>query len=330
MRPQFRTLLVTVLVSLAVPAAAVAGSDPFSGTWTSIDLDGSNQRIAITLGAGGVWTWDYVDDRATSCGGAPASGTGSATVSGTTLAGNLTAVCDPGSPLGTFPTRFTFDSGTGKLTDGAGVVWTRVATASLTVATASARVSWRESKPAGSVSVSGTVSGPAALTVVLLRPSSGKVVAQTTVSVTSAGPFAASVRLPRSVLPGVLVVRVTGVSSGADLPQAEHSVSVGAPPEGVVARAYASTKRGGPPVLSVSGEVKELWARFQFAARPKGKSVTVYWVTPSGQVVGSAVKPYSPRIDSFVGSAASLQNGVWRAVLKVGGKVVKRVAVRVK
>jgi len=329
MRLLLRMLLAAVLVSLAAAAAVAAGSDPFSGTWTSTDLDGSNQRITITAAGSGVWQWDFYDDRATSCGGAPAKGSGSGTVSGNTLAGSTTISCDPGPTLGTFGTRFTLDPGTGKLTDGFGVIWSRVQTLTLEVADAAVRVTWRESRATGTVT--GTASEGAQLTLALISGGgSGKTVAQASVRAGSGGAFTGALRLPPSLLPGTFLLRVQGVSGGRDLPPAERQVVVPAPAEGVVSRAYASTKRGGPPVLSISGAAKEIWARFQFAARPSASTVTVFWITPSGQVVGTAAKPYTQTVDTFVGSAAPLQKGTWHAVLKVKGKVVKRVAIKVK
>jgi len=84
------------------------------------------------------------------------------------------------------------------------------------------------------------------------------------------------------------------------------------------------TKRGYAPI----GGSESLC--FQFATRPSAATVTVFWITPSGQVVGTAAKPYTQTVDTFVGSAAPLQKGTWHAVLKVKGKVVKRVAIKVK
>jgi hypothetical protein len=237
-------------------------------------------------------------------------------------------VCESGATLGTFPIKFTFDSGSGTLTDGLGVVWTRVVTASLTVTNAAVRVAWKESKASGSVTVTGSVTASSQL-VLALRSLNAKTIGQGAVDARSGGDFTGALKLPPTLVPGTYTLHVSGTSGGTDLPAVSREVVVPSPPEGVVRRASASTRRGGPPVLSVSGGVKELWARFQFAARPSASSVTVYWITPSGQIVGSAVKPYAPTIDSFVGSSSPLQKGVWRAVLKAKGKVVKRVAVRV-
>ena len=328
MRLRLRPLFASLLVSFVAAAAASAGADPFSGTWTSIDLDGSNQKVTFTS-SGYAWQVDYYDDRATACAGSPARASGSATASGNTLAGSFTAVCESGATLGTFPLKFTFDPGTGMLTDSVGVVWTRVVAPSLTVTGVSVRVAWKESRASGSVTVSGSVTTSSQLVLVLRSPN-GKTIAQGAVDVRFGGDFTGALKLPPGLVPGTYALQVSGLSGGTDLPPANREVVVPSPPEGVVRLASASTRRGGPPVLSVSGGVKELWARFQFAARPKASSVTVYWITPSGQIVGSAAKPYTQTVDTFVGSAASLQKGTWQAVLKAKGKVVKRVTVKVK
>ena len=106
MRLRLRPLFASLLVSFVAAAAASAGADPFSGTWTSIDLDGSNQKVTFTS-SGYAWQVDYYDDRATACAGSPARASGSATASGNTLAGSFTAVCESGATLGTFPIKFT-------------------------------------------------------------------------------------------------------------------------------------------------------------------------------------------------------------------------------
>ncbi|WKZ35268.1 MAG: hypothetical protein QY332_16770 [Anaerolineales bacterium] len=123
-----------LLVSVLFVSPAGAKRDPFVGVWTSIDIDGSSQRLTIG-GGGGVRHVRYYDDGATICGLDPdtgdflsaASARGSLSVSGFTLSGNLPVYCQTAPPAlaGNFPFTYVYDPSTNTLTDWLGVVWSR-------------------------------------------------------------------------------------------------------------------------------------------------------------------------------------------------------------
>ncbi len=127
--------MVTAFVAaVAVPAGAAPPS-PFTGAWTSIDIDGSSQRL--TIGGGPAPRVQLLDDGASVCGldenGDPiwaARATGRAAVAGDVLTVDLDLYClaRPTYFLDTFAgLEYTYDAGTDTLTDGLGVVWSRAA-----------------------------------------------------------------------------------------------------------------------------------------------------------------------------------------------------------
>ena len=114
---------------LVAPAAASAASDAFRGTWTSTDLDGSSQWLAIGgSGTTGLHSARLFDDSATSvCGGAPASVEGRGTTAGNTLTMTGVLTCRPGGNLLRFRISldFVYSPRRDVLTDSFGVLWRR-------------------------------------------------------------------------------------------------------------------------------------------------------------------------------------------------------------
>jgi hypothetical protein len=105
---------------------------------------------------------------------------------------------------------------------------------------------------------------------------------------------------------------------------------IAVPAEGVVSKELVSLTEGGQPFLALPGQsVKKLWVRFVFAALPRASSVTLYWVMPSGAVVGEVEKPITATEVSDLGSAQALPAGVYQVVIKAHGKVAGRVKVRI-
>ena len=123
----------SLLMAVVLVVGAAAAPDPFRGKWYSTDEDLSSQSLVIGGGPGGSYHVRYFDDGATACGwseesgGPAASATGFLSASGFVLSGDLPVYClttPPhlldGSP---FEFAFTYDSGTGFLTDNHGIVW---------------------------------------------------------------------------------------------------------------------------------------------------------------------------------------------------------------
>jgi hypothetical protein len=135
----------------------------------------------------------------------------------------------------------------------------------------------------------------------------------------SNGAFTKTLTLPARLLPGRYVLRVAGRSGVVTLAGAERTVQIVAPPEGVVAHAY------------ISAEPRRLQARFEFAAQPRVGPIVVTWYKPDGGAAAAPLtKPRRPVVSTFVRAAhGELQSGTWRCVLRAGGVVVARAAVRV-
>jgi hypothetical protein len=131
MRRTILSIAVSVVLAfgtaLLSPAASAAGGD-LAGTWTSVDLDGSNQTLQITGSGRHVYAMFLVDDFTTGgCGGPPAQFVGFGVVDGSELLMSGTLICLPGgNPIaGRISISFQYDAATDTLTDFSGVVWHR-------------------------------------------------------------------------------------------------------------------------------------------------------------------------------------------------------------
>jgi len=122
------SFLVAVSSVGAAGQAVAAQDNVFSGTWTSTDLDGSNQVLTIRGSGNGSLAMFLFDDSATgACDGAPAYVVGSGRPDGDTLVLFGTLTCQPGGNVirGRLTFAFEYSAGSDTLTDESGVVWTR-------------------------------------------------------------------------------------------------------------------------------------------------------------------------------------------------------------
>lgn len=121
---------IAAVVGVAVdagPASAAEGT--LAGTWTSVDLDGSNQTLTLH-GAGNPWYSSFLFDDFTSgvCGGPPAKLVGTAVADGDEVFVRGTLVClGSGNPIPGIRVGFvlTYDAEDDTLVDEGGVVWER-------------------------------------------------------------------------------------------------------------------------------------------------------------------------------------------------------------
>ena len=119
--------LVAAGVLALAPAVAAAGTG-FTGTWVSIDTDGSTQGLVI--GRGSTPAVTYQDFYATSCAnaGAPSThfvATGTGSVDDDALFVAFRNGGCGGRRIGPFGLGFSYDSGSDTLTDDFGVTWYR-------------------------------------------------------------------------------------------------------------------------------------------------------------------------------------------------------------
>lgn len=131
-RSTITVALGVLLLGLIGPTAAADPSDPFSGKWRSIDVDGSKQKLAFS-GEGDHRSVTYVDKLATEAcdpdAKFTASGSGVVSGDGSTIDVMFTDVeCNRGevNPLlaDGFEVTYTHDSETNTLDDGI-VTWHR-------------------------------------------------------------------------------------------------------------------------------------------------------------------------------------------------------------
>ncbi len=118
-------ILTTLSLGVASPASAKQGA--LSGTWTSIDTDGSSQQLDIMGSGTRTYAMVLFDESATICGGSPAMVVGPGSVDGDGVQMSATVTCLPGgNPVrGRITLGFVYSPGTDSLTDETGVIWHR-------------------------------------------------------------------------------------------------------------------------------------------------------------------------------------------------------------
>src|SRR5262249_22118203 len=141
----------------------------------------------------------------------------------------------------------------------------RLRRVSLKIKTPRIKARWVTSVGRGTLTVRGTVTAQANVRLELRRPGGGPLVIRR--STLAAGPFQLRQTLRPGPLmghatlrPGGFVVALRGHAGGVRLPLEVRTLSVGAPPEGVVGKAYASMTGGGRAVKRVPAGAKEAWA----------------------------------------------------------------------
>jgi hypothetical protein len=190
---------------------------------------------------------------------------------------------------------------------------------------------WKASRLRGRLDLRGIVGRPALLRVQVLRATGrGKALVTRRFLAKQPGAFARRLRLAPSLVPGRYLVRVTEVGGNPPLPPAQRGAKLSAPREGVVSRAYFSTKIGGRPMSRIRGR-SIIFAHFRFAARPKkGKRLTVRWFSPGARrPVAVDRKPPARLVIAFIKGSGRLPKGTWRAELRYGRTLVATTRTRV-
>jgi hypothetical protein len=131
------------------------------------------------------------------------------------------------------------------------------------------------------------------------------------------------------LLPGSYVVSVSGSSGEEAIPPEVKMVTLAAPAEGVVRRAFASASASGSPRASLHGP--QAFVHFIFATTPTSKqSSSIAWYEPNGKLLGVAKKSAAPTVTSSISSTSNLPAGTWHAELRVGHKVVESLAIPIR
>ena len=129
------------------------------------------------------------------------------------------------------------------------------------------------------------------------------------------------------------MVSLTGTSGKLKMPLQIQTVTLPAPPEGVVRKSYPSASKGTRPVKSVPANGHQAYANFLFQNQPVRRStLSIRWYWPNGKLLGTIKKSNRPTIVSFirVPAADSLPKGNWVAELRAGNKIVQRLLIRVR
>jgi hypothetical protein len=209
----------------------------------------------------------------------------------------------------------------------------------LTVETAVVNARWKEGwlRPGASIRFEGSV-GQASTLTASLRPvgREGVVTARLPDFEVEAGTFSKVMRLPARPLPGPYRLRVASTSSPRPAP-VDVIVRIPAPPEGVIDRALVGTSRNGPWLRyigntgpAVQGSHRVLWVRFRFLYPPSGRRIELVWTLQFRKVVGRVFRRFSNTIDTYARSDRALPKGTWLVVLKIDGRVAKRMSVRLR
>jgi hypothetical protein len=88
-----RALSLSAVLALGVISPVVAAQpDPFKGSWSAIDLDGS--RMTLTFeGSGPTRSVTFVDHRTTCAGGDPVTAVSVGTIEGSSISGEFSEIC---------------------------------------------------------------------------------------------------------------------------------------------------------------------------------------------------------------------------------------------
>jgi hypothetical protein len=210
----------------------------------------------------------------------------------------------------------------------------------LVVDKASVSATWKEGwlRPGAAVHFTGSVSPPSVLTAFLRPVGRGGVTARLPkFDVGQSGKFTELMPLPPRALPGQYRLRVLSTDPPPRPEPVDVVVTIPAPPEGVVDRALVSTTRHGPWLSyvgktgpAVSGLHKVLWVRYRFLHPPTGRRVQLVWKFRWHIIVGKVYRRYKNTIDTYARSAQPLPKGTWLVVLKVDGRVAKRMDVKLR
>lgn len=211
------------------------------------------------------------------------------------------------------------------------------AAAELKVGTPSVNARWQQGwlRPGAAVLFSGTVDAPSSLQAALRpvgRP--GVVTAVVRFDVAAAGSFSERLSLPPRALPGRYGLRISGTSGTAQLTPVNLTVTIPAPPEGVLDNVEVGTTPNGPwllykddkpPVLR--GSHSEIFMRYTFLYPPTGKDVELVWKLHWHRIVGRVYKRYKDTLITTVSSKTPLPSGHWLSILKVDNRISKRMDV---
>ena len=185
--------------------------------------------------------------------------------------------------------------------------------------------SWAQSRFDGQLTIAGQLSDPARIDLTLQAKGQRTLRLATS---SQAGAFSITIAdLPSTLRPGSYRLQAVA-HGGGQATTVVRTVVLASPAQGVVDQAAVSATRGGAPTASLPGTRFALWVRFHFAARPRGRTVSVTFYPPGGRAATIA-KPIAATVEADVtaGPPAGLPHGRWRIVLRAGSTVIRELSV---
>jgi hypothetical protein len=156
------------------------------------------------------------------------------------------------------------------------------------------------------------------------------------------GKFRKKIRIPRGLFPGKYAFMGYGQAGSTIISIRQRYVTLGAPPEGVVGKAYASATNSGPPTKRLPATARAIYFKYFFAKFPKTTKLTVVPTVPPGEPrgfcsyvlssfipSGFAVKLAASKGKNCVPTNARLHRGVWSVLLVWHKRPIARASVRV-
>ena len=117
-------LVGALLVIAATPLVSAAGGDPFTRSWSAIDVDGSVMTLSF-VGNGPTRTVTFIDSRATTCGGDVYEASGMGTITDDVIVVVFTGGCVGDTPgASPDPATIVFQAGSNTLSFG-DLIWHR-------------------------------------------------------------------------------------------------------------------------------------------------------------------------------------------------------------
>jgi hypothetical protein len=192
------------------------------------------------------------------------------------------------------------------------------------------RASWRGNTLRGNLVVQGAVSHEANVGATMIS-AAGKRRNLGVASRVPAGEFTRTFPLPRAGFgPGPYRIQLESFVVGRQLPAQTYTrVNLPAPREGYLARAWVSSIGSRAAVRRLPRRSPGATAHFVFAFRPaRGSRITTSWFL-GGRALGTVRKAISTEVVSSVILPGGLPNGNYRCVLKVRGRTLSTVRVRI-
>jgi hypothetical protein len=205
------------------------------------------------------------------------------------------------------------------------------------ITSTSVTAKWKESYVKGSVKFTGTETVAGTIEASLRSVKTGRLSTVVKRFAVGTGSFTKSLPLSARPVPGAYRLRLKEFPTGN---ASDQTVTIPAPPEGVIDVAYMTSKKNGRR-MKVIKNARKVYAHFHFVAPPKTNKLTFKWQKPGNpkqRFTGFATKRYRTTIDTFVcvkssagGSCLNktLAKGKWYCIVIAKGRVVKRQDVRV-